>query len=88
MQISFLEIRDKDVINVEDGKKLGKVQDMTFTKSGQVTGFIVPGEKKFLKYLSRDECIFIPFGNICKIGEDIILVELRDDCPVPCDQHT
>ena len=25
MQISFLELRDKDVVNVVDGKKLGKI---------------------------------------------------------------
>ena len=88
MQISFLELRDKDVVNITDGKKLGRIQDMMFTKCGQVTGFIVPGEKKFLKCIARDECIFIPYGNICKIGEDIVLVELKTDCPVPCDQQT
>ena len=84
MQISFLELRDKDVINVIDGKKLGRIQDVTFTQHGQVTGFVVPGERKFLKSISRDECIFIPYGNICKIGDDVILVELKSDVPAPC----
>ena len=86
MQISFLEIKDKDVVNVADGKKLGRVQDVVFTQCGQITGFVVPGEKRFLHCFSRNECIFIPFGNICKIGEDILLVELRNDCVVPTDQ--
>lgn len=89
MQLSFVELKNKDVVNVSDGKRLGNVQDVMFTKSGQITGFIVPGDRKFFKCVSRDECIFVPYCNVCKIGEDIILVELMSEGGLvkKCDQE-
>jgi len=38
-------------------------------------GFVVPGESA-LRLFRRREDMFIPFEKICKIGIDVILVEL------------
>ena len=35
------------------------------------------GEKKFFKNFSGGESIFIPWSNIVKIGDDVILAELK-----------
>ena len=58
MEINFSFLRTKEIINIYDGKRLGRIIDVTFDKeSGKVLGFIVPGIKKSSKkvktYLSH-----------------------------------
>lgn len=74
MDISFSELKNKEVINLFDGKRLGRIIDITIEKeSGRVLGFILPGEKKIFK---KNEDIFLPLSLIKKIGEDVILVRI------------
>lgn len=74
MEITFSGLRSKEIVNLYDGKRLGRIIDISFDKdSGRVLGFIVPGIKKFLK---KVDDIFIPLELIKKIGEDVILVKL------------
>ena len=87
--LTFCELREKEVVNITDGKKLGRILDIALTCSGNVVGIIVPGEKKFFKNISGDESIFVPWKNIIKIGEDAILIELGERvnspaCPRDC----
>ena len=86
--LTFCELREKEVVNIADGKKLGRILDIAFTSNGTIKGLIVPGEKKFFKNISGDESIFVPWKNIVKIGEDAILVQLGEMgviCPPLCD---
>jgi YlmC/YmxH family sporulation protein len=73
---TFLELRDKEVINIADGKQLGRICDLGIHCSGRLIGVIVPGEKKLLK-AGNGENIFIPWSCVIKIGDDVILVDLR-----------
>ena len=74
MEISFDNLREKEVVNIYDGKKLGHVIDIIFERqSGKVTGVVVPGIKKFMK---KSEDIFVPIENLKKIGEDVLLIRL------------
>ena len=77
MEITFCELREKDVVNTADGKNLGKILDMVLNVCGNVTGIIVPGERRMLRCVSKDDSLFIPWKSIVKIGEDVILVELK-----------
>lgn len=75
MEISFTDLKQKEVVNIFDGKKLGRIIDILFENStGTVKGVIVPGEKKFLR---RGDDVFIPLDLIKKIGDDVILVKLN-----------
>ncbi|MEG1499491.1 MAG: YlmC/YmxH family sporulation protein [Clostridia bacterium] len=77
MEITFLDLRCKEVINVVDGKRLGHIVDAVFDlKCGTIIGFLVPGCKSFWSMFKNSNEIFIPICQICKIGEDAILVEL------------
>lgn len=77
MEISFADLKDKEVINIFDGKKLGHVIDITFEgTTGQVLGIVLPGIKKFMH---KTEDIFVPISNLKKIGEDVLLVRLSPD---------
>lgn len=75
-QFSFAEMTRKSVINVADGKELGKTCDLIFSSCGNVYGIVVPGKKSLLKSITSSETIFIPWNRIAKIGADAVLVEL------------
>ena len=82
MEVSFSDLKCKEVINVVDGKRLGCVIDVIFHScNGKILGFIVPGAKKGFNLFKPCENIFIPYNNICKIGIDVILVELFVNTP-------
>lgn len=77
MELTFCELRAKEVVNTCDGKRLGNIIDMVFDSScARVLGFIVPAEKTLFSFLKSSNDIFIPYNRIKKIGKDIILVEL------------
>jgi len=74
MEISFCELRQKEVINVCDGKRLGRIIDMVISlTSSKVLGIVVPGNRRIF---NTREDIFIPWRNIQKIGSDVLLVNL------------
>ena len=79
------DFREKEVVNVCDGKKLGCVAEIEFNVcDGRLTAIIVPVEGGFLGLGSRDR-IVIPWEKIETIGDDAILVRLAPEecCPVP-----
>ena len=79
-EFTFCELREKEVINVADGKKLGRVFDASFS-CGKITGLMVPGDKKFFKSVTGSESIFIPWPSVLKIGGDVILVDSNNRTP-------
>lgn len=76
INLTYCELRKKDVINLVDGRKLGRLIDIIFNIKGHIEGFVVPGFKKWTLFKASDN-IFIRWCDIKKIGEDVILVELR-----------
>ena len=76
-EVSFCELRSKQVVNVIDGKVLGRICDVVFSRqSARVLGFVVPGDSGFSFFRRKGE-LFIPFERICKIGVDVVIVELK-----------
>ena len=72
------DLRDKDVINVNDGKKLGCVTDVDIDVcNGRLVAIMVPGESRGFIF-GRCEEIRIPWDRIVKIGNDTILVDLKN----------
>lgn len=77
MELSFLELREKEIVNIYDGKRLGRALDMIFEKqSNRVLGIVVPGIKKGFLFKKTDN-LFIPLNCIKKFGEDVILVTME-----------
>ena len=74
MEYNYTELKKKSVVNVMDGKNLGKITDLVLSfPDGRVTGIIVPGKKN--SFFSSGELIM---GVECieRIGDDAILVKL------------
>ena len=74
MEISYTELRAKEVVNLQNGARMGKIIDMIIDSNGKnVLGLVVPGVRRLFR---SGEDIFIPWCNISKIGNDVILVSL------------
>lgn len=77
MEMSFCKLKNKDVVNVCDGRNYGNITDIIFdTCCGKILGIIVPANKSFLSIFKSGNDLFIPYNRICKIGKDIILVDI------------
>ena len=71
-----LTFKQKEVINIVDGRRLGYVQDVEANfETGEITAIIVPGTNKMFSFGQKTD-IVIPWQNIKRIGDDIILVDL------------
>lgn len=78
MQISFCDLRAKEVVNVFNGKRLGNIIDMIIdTKCARVLGFVVPNCNAKFAIFKPSSDVFIPYNCIVKIGKDVILVDLN-----------
>ena len=84
MRIS--ELKQKEVINAEDCRRLGFVGDVDFDmKKGCLVALIVPGPGSFCGFLGREKVFVIPFDDICQVGDDIILVDVKKkEVEEPC----
>lgn len=73
------DLKQKPVINTRDGVSLGKPMDLEFcAANGRITALVVPGETSFINFLRGERCgIVIPWERICKIGDDVILVDVE-----------
>ncbi len=89
MELTFSELKKRDVINVPDGRCLGKMTDLTLSfPKGELAGIIVPGRKNkgilgLFKCLDKSQ-LFIGVERIIKIGGDVILVDISTCKPVHC----
>lgn len=71
------EMRDKEVINIRDCKRIGCVCDVEIDIcTGCVKAIIVPGPARIWGVFGHDNEYIIPWRQIKQIGPDIILVDV------------
>ncbi len=73
------ELRQKEVINLGDGRRLGFINDVEIDfDEGKIDSIVIPGSGRLLGLIGKDNELVIPWEKIRKIGEDIVLVELDE----------
>ncbi|MCR4434513.1 MAG: YlmC/YmxH family sporulation protein [Clostridiales bacterium] len=73
------DFKQKEVINISDGRRLGFVSDIEINlEDGRIESIIIPGGGKFFGIIGKDSEVVIPWDRIKKIGEDIILVDMDE----------
>ncbi len=78
MSISTEELKEKEVINILSGEKLGYADDFEIdTETGKVIALVILGRNRFFGLFGREDNIVIPFSEIKLIGHDTILVERK-----------
>ena len=89
MGIRITELHSKEVICMANGQRLGFVCDVEVTvPEGQVVAIVVPGPCRMMGLAGRREDYVIPWGCICRIGPDIILVDAKPtECLSPRPKH-
>lgn len=75
--VRLYDFRRKEVINISDGCRLGCVYDAIINEDdGTVDALIIPGTGKFLGIFGKDNEHIIPWSDIKRIGDDIVLVDM------------
>ena len=70
------ELQNKDIINIVDGKKIGKIIDVEIEQNGSLKSLISEKSRFFFAFLSNKNETEIKWHQIEKIGTDVILVNL------------
>lgn len=73
----FSELKKKEVINLKNCERLGKVSDFEFDEcTGQIFKLIIPGDNKWCGLFCNEPDYVICYKDIKKIGPDIIVVDI------------
>lgn len=75
----LIELQCKDVINVENGCRIGYVCDIEIDPQLACICSIIVEKKSmlnYLKFVKEPNVIVIPIENIVSIGKDVILVNI------------
>ena len=77
MELRCSELECKEVVCVCDGRRLGFVSDLLLDcGDGCIRAVVVPGKGKLGCACFSGEEFVIPWKHICRIGDDIILVDI------------
>jgi len=69
------DLQSKDVVNVVDGSKLGKITDMEIeASSGKIISIIVQPYSRMINFFSSGNQVIIPWNQIIKIGGEVVIV--------------
>ena len=76
--MSYSELRRKDVVNICDGRKMGRPIDLILNDNACVRAMVVPGRSGGLLGLFRQdrEGYVIEWDRVRRVGDDVILVEV------------
>lgn len=74
----FCELKEKEVINCKDCRRLGFVADIEFDPcNGCIKAIIVPEPGKLFSCFGSCNEYYIDFDCIVRIGPDIVLVDVN-----------
>lgn len=82
MVTKFSKLREKEVINICNGKRIGCVSDIELDlNTGRVLRLVIPKSGKCFGFSTVKNTLYIPWQNIEKIGDDTILVRYAELTP-------
>ena len=73
------ELRAREVVALDDGRRLGGISDLEIDlDSGTVTALVLPGPGRLFGLFGREEETVVPWDRVQRIGVDVILVSLAE----------
>ena len=72
------DLQHKDVVNINDGTKVGNIIDIRLDEKGNMDGLIVEKSKFIISMFTSSNEVEIKWNQISKIGEDVILVSINN----------
>ena len=82
MTLIFFSMRNKMIINVSTGEKLGLLKHCDLKvneETGKIEAILMPKGRMTSFLVQESEYIEIPWENIVKLGTDTILVSIPGD---------
>lgn len=77
--IKASDLTEKEVVSITDGKKIGMITDLEVDlEKGKINAIIIPEGRRLMGLLNRELEYEISWNQIKVIGEDVILIEIRD----------
>lgn len=78
--IEFSLLRQKEVIDVETGNRLGYVNDLCIEeRTGCIHALLLPPKGRLFGFFGKEPPLTIPWEDIIRMGDDVILVHLPTD---------
>ena len=77
--ISTDKLKNKEVINIFDGRSLGFVSDIEVDlEKGVSDGIVIPGNRGFRSFFSgREMDTVVKWEKVRTVGDDVILVDVE-----------
>ena len=77
--ISTDKLKNKEVINISDGRSLGFVYDIEVDlDKGVIDGIVIPGARGFMGFFSKGEGdTVIKWEKVRTVGDDVILFDVE-----------
>lgn len=70
------DLQTKDVVNINDGKKIGRIIDAAINDVGIIEYLSIEKRGSLNNLFNKDNETTITFKQIKRIGEDVILVDI------------
>lgn len=78
--MNLSDLQTKEVIDIASGKRLGAIIDVIINSTGTISKLVLEDKKVARRFFGSDkEEIYLNWKQIVKIGDDIILVDGKDN---------
>ena len=78
--MNLSDLQNKEVIDIASGKRLGSIIDVVIHMDGYVSKLILEDRYSSRRLFKMDkDAVYLNWKQIVKIGDDIILVDGRDN---------
>lgn len=78
--LSTDKLKNKEVINIFDGRSMGFVSDIEVNiEKGTIEGIVIPTERGIFSFFNKGENdILINWEKVRTVGDDVILVDMQE----------
>jgi len=79
MFIKISDLRDLEIINVNDGRRMGPIKDIELDlEKGKIQALVMPGyiAGRIVGIFGKNDDLVVPWEKIKRIGVDVLLVDL------------
>ncbi|WP_353094049.1 YlmC/YmxH family sporulation protein [Tissierella praeacuta] len=78
--LKLSEIREKEIININNGERMGYIDDFELNlEEGRVDAIVINGMGRVLGFFGKNSEMVIAWNDIIKIGTDTILVDYKNE---------
>ena len=78
--MNLSDLQEKEVIDISTGKRIGAIIDIIISMTGNISKLVLEDRKSSRRLFSKNQDdIYLDWKQIIKIGDDIILVDSKND---------